>query len=178
MARIALFGGSFNPPHVAHQLACLFALETADVSEVWMVPAWKHPFEKALVAFEHRFEMCRLAALRIAGLSVSRVEADLGGDSRTLHTVKHLLAQRPGDSFTLVIGADLLAERRQWYGFSELEKLVDFCVLGRAGFDGPEPLLPAVSSTEIRERLARAEDCSRLVPRTVLAYIRTQGLYR
>jgi len=180
--RIALFGGSFNPPHIAHELACLLLLETGRCDEVWMVPVFQHPFadspNKALVAFDHRFAMCERASARIAGVRVSRVEAELGGESRTLHTVKHLIATRSQDSFALVVGADLLSERYLWYGWDELEKLVEIIVLGRVGYGGPEPLLPAVSSTDIRARISRGEDVSRLVSNDVLRYIEKERLYQ
>ena len=48
MTRVALFGGSFNPPHVAHQLVALYILETQDVDELWFVPTYAHPFGKQL----------------------------------------------------------------------------------------------------------------------------------
>jgi nicotinate-nucleotide adenylyltransferase len=189
MARIALFGGSFNPPHIAHQLACLYVRETAAVDEVWMVPTFRHPWaeghdapahpiKQELAPFDDRFEMCRRAAARLPGVTVSRVEAELGGESRTLLTVQHLRKTRPGDAFTLVVGADLVAERHLWFGYRELEQLVDFFVLGRAGHGGPPPELPAVSSTDIRAALRRGDDVSRLVSQGVLSYIRERGLYQ
>ena len=45
--RVALFGGSFNPPHVAHQLVALYVLETQPVDELWLIPCFQHPFEKS-----------------------------------------------------------------------------------------------------------------------------------
>ncbi len=51
MARVALFGGSFNPPHVAHQMVALYVLETQPVDELWFVPTYAHPFGKALVDY-------------------------------------------------------------------------------------------------------------------------------
>ena len=61
MARIALFGGSFNPPHVAHQLACLYVLETAVYDQLWMIPTARHPFAKALAPFPGRLETAHRA---------------------------------------------------------------------------------------------------------------------
>ena len=57
MARVALFGGSFNPPHVAHQMVALYVLETQPVDELWFVPTYAHPFGKALVDYDHRIAM-------------------------------------------------------------------------------------------------------------------------
>src|SRR5207247_5501171 len=99
MTRIALFGGSFNPPHIGHQMACLYVLETSSCKELWMVPTFRHPFDKALAPFEDRFEMCRRAAVRIGGCSVSLVQAEVGGQARAIQPVAPLRAEHPGHSF-------------------------------------------------------------------------------
>src|SRR4051812_6330106 len=105
--RIALFGGSFNPPHVAHQLACAYVLATArpHVDELWMVPTFKHPFDKQLAPYADRVAMCELAARPFDRVTVSRIEEELGGDSFTLRTVEELKRRHPRDQFALVIGA-------------------------------------------------------------------------
>lgn len=182
MARIAILGGSFNPPHVAHQMICLWLLATERADEVWLVPCYQHPFQKQLVPFSHRAEMCALAARSLPDgrVRVSRVEEELGGESRTLHTIEHLIAAHPEHRFQLVIGADILLEKHLWYRFDEIERLAPPIVLGRAGYPSPAgvPELPAVSSTAVRARLAAGEEVSGLVPAAVLAYLETHGLYR
>ena len=178
--RTAFFGGSFNPPHVAHQMVCLHVLETAGVDRVLWVPVGQHPFAKDLAPFEDRFEMCRLAAARFgAAAVVSRVESELPTPSRTLVTLRHLVAGSPAERFALVIGTDILPERDKWYGWGEIERLCDVIVVGRAGYPSPgvQVSLPAVNSTEIRARLARGEDVSGMVPASALGYIRAHGLY-
>jgi nicotinate-nucleotide adenylyltransferase len=184
--RIALFGGSFNPPHVAHQLVCTWALATARprLDRLWMVPTFKHPFDKQLVAFPHRVAMCERAAALFGGrVEVSRIEEELGREeaSYTLRTVKALQARHPDVDFVLVIGADLVAERVRWHGWRELETLVPFLVVGRAGVEEVDErgvTLPHVSSTDVRERLARGEPVDALVAADVVDYIRAHGLYR
>jgi nicotinate-nucleotide adenylyltransferase len=183
LVRVALFGGSFNPPHVAHQLACAYVLATARpaVGQVWMVPTFKHPFDKPLAPFGDRYEMCVRAARLFGGrVGVSRIEADLGGESYTLRTVQALKAQHPEHEFALVIGADLLAERERWHGWTTLRTLVDFIVVGRGGYgEGQAQVaLPPVSSTEIRSRAARGEPIDSFVDATVADYITERGLYR
>jgi nicotinate-nucleotide adenylyltransferase len=177
--RVALYGGSFNPPHVAHQLAALYVLETQDVDELWLVPCFKHPFDKPLEPFEDRLEMCRRAAAALGPRArVSDCEGRLGGASRTLRTVTALRAENPGVEFRLIVGADLVREVPSWYGAEELLRLVRLIVVGRAGFEGGDgPVMPAISSSEVRRRLAQGESVEALVPRSVLDYVRQRKLY-
>lgn len=187
--RVALFGGSFNPPHVAHQLAAVYVLETGPVDALWFVPTFQHPFDKPLEPFADRFRMCELAAAAVGPRAqVSDIEARLGGPSRTLRTVRQLMADHPGTSFSLVIGSDLVDETASWHGSAELRSLVPFIVVGRSGApvadagaspqQPPKLAMPAVSSTEIRAALAAGGDVGGLVPKTVLDYIASRGLYR
>ena len=178
---IALLGGSFNPPHVAHVMAAWWALATQGVREVWLLPAWRHPFGKELAPFQDRVEMCRLAVAALRGAHVCTAEAELKDDplcGKTARTLEHLVQQHPGYRFALVIGADILADTPSWYRWDRVTELARVVVIGREGYPGgAAPRLPAVSSTEIRERLARGQDVSALVPGAVLARIRERGLY-
>ncbi|HVR61105.1 MAG TPA: nicotinate-nicotinamide nucleotide adenylyltransferase, partial [Polyangia bacterium] len=106
MTRVALFGGSFNPPHVAHQMVGLYVLETALVDELWLLPCFLHAFGKPLAPFDDRFRMCERAAAALGERArVSDVERAIGQPSRTLVTVQALRAQHPRHAFSLVIGA-------------------------------------------------------------------------
>ncbi|HEX9104292.1 MAG TPA: nicotinate (nicotinamide) nucleotide adenylyltransferase [Polyangia bacterium] len=177
--RVAVYGGSFNPPHVAHQMALAYVLATARVDEVWMVPTFKHPFDKQLVAFSDRAKMCELAASPFKAVRVSRIEEELGGDSYTLRTMRALMERHSDHRFSLVIGADLVAERERWHGWPELKDLVPFIVVGRQG--SPETggiTLPAVSSTIVRRRMREGEPVDTLGATDGLDYIRARGLYR
>lgn len=179
--RVAVYGGSFNPPHVAHQMALAYVLATAHVDEVWMVPTFKHPFDKQLVAFGDRVKMCELAASPFKTVRVSRIEEELGGDSYTLRTMKALKERHPDHRFSLVIGADLVAERERWHGWPELKELVPFIVVGRQGsphVDEGGIVLPQVSSTIVRRRIREGEPVDTLIAADVLDYIRARGLYR
>src|SRR3954464_13123296 len=85
--RVALFGGSFNPPHIAHELAALYVLETALVDALWFVPAYEHAFGKPLAPFDDRMAMCELVAAALGPRArVSDVERAIGGRSLTLRT--------------------------------------------------------------------------------------------
>jgi nicotinate-nucleotide adenylyltransferase len=176
--RVAFFGGSFNPPHVAHQLVALYVLETAAVDELWLCPCAKHPFDKALAPYVHRLRMCELAAAALGPrVRVSDIEGRLGGDSRTLVTLKALRTEHPGHDFLLVVGADIEPELSLWHGAEELLRTVPRIVVGRTGFAGGGLAMPAVSSTEVRARLAAGAPVTELVPRLVEAYVRQHGLY-
>ena len=91
--RIAIFGGSFNPPHVAHVLAVVYALAVAPIDHVLIVPVYQHPFSKELAPFEDRLAMCEAAMGWIPGARVSDVERELGGESLTLRMLTHLSAE-------------------------------------------------------------------------------------
>lgn len=177
--RVAFFGGSFNPPHVAHQLLALYVLETEPVDELWLVPCWKHPFDKPLEPYADRLQMCQRA---VAGLGarakVSDIEGRLGGESRTLLTIKALRRERPECELQLVVGADVESELASWYGAEELLQTVPRIVVGRGARAGKSAVaMPAVSSTEIRRRLAAGESVAGLVSNGVAAYIRERRLY-
>jgi nicotinate-nucleotide adenylyltransferase len=180
--RVAIFGGSFNPPHVAHQMAALYVLETAPVDELWLVPAVRHAFGKNLAPFEDRLAMCRLAAAALGPrVRVSAIERDLGGESRTLRTIRRLQQDHPEHVFSLVIGADLVREVASWYGGEELQRTVPFIVVGRGGVGGAGEvpvILPAVSSSQVRAVLAGGQDARALVPGAVLDYISAHNLYK
>jgi nicotinate-nucleotide adenylyltransferase len=179
---VALLGGSFNPPHVAHVMAAWWTLATEPVKELWLLPSWRHPFAKPLAPWEDRVRMCRLAIARVRGAHVCTAEAELADDplcGKTARTLEHLAGKHPGYRFALVIGADILADTAKWYRWDRVQELARIIVVGREGYPGGgEPRLPAISSTLVRERLERGAPAGGLVPRAVLAYVADHGLYR
>jgi nicotinate-nucleotide adenylyltransferase len=178
--RVALYGGSFNPPHVAHQLAALYVLETAPVDALWFVPAFEHAFGKPLAAFEDRLAMCQLAAAALGPrVQVSDVERAIGGRSLTLRTVRRLAELHPEHVFSLVIGSDLQGDVSSWYRGDELARTIPFIVVGRPGTAGSAGIvMPDVSSSAVRAALAAGKSVDGLVPRAVLDYIMRKGLYQ
>jgi len=188
--RTALFGGSFNPPHAAHQLVALYVLETCEIDELWFVPTFAHPFHKPLVDFEHRIAMCELAVAPLGPrVRVSRAEAELAAQpgfvsSRTVELVEMLRAREPARQFHLVIGADILQETANWHRWDDLCALAPPIVVGRPGY----PLdrrhdvgvtMVDISATRVRELLAAGDaTVGSLVPHAVLRYIAGHGLYK
>ncbi len=179
---IAVFGGSFNPPHIAHVLAVAVVLARFEVERVLVVPTFRHPFAKALAPFDDRVRMCELAMNFLPRVEVSRVEEELGGDSRTLRTIEHLHEQYPDRALRFIMGADLVLESSKWYGFDKIVALAPPIVLGRVGtsYEGAPPaVLPAISSTSVRAMVGagRYDELDPLLPRAVLKYVRARGLY-
>ncbi len=181
MTTVALLGGSFNPPHIAHQMACLVALEAVGADEVWMVPTYRHVFGKALAPFSDRAAMCELCVEVFGGrASVCTVEAELGGQSRTYDTLVALKARYPDRHFRLVIGSDILAETARWHRWQDVERLGDPIVLERTGSPHARampPPLPDVSATAIRDALRAGHSTAGLLAARVDSYIRERGLY-
>ncbi|MET0592440.1 MAG: nicotinate (nicotinamide) nucleotide adenylyltransferase [Polyangiaceae bacterium] len=180
---VFLFGGSFDPPHIAHVLAVSYVLATEEVDLVAVVPCFQHPFAKELAPFADRFEMCRRAMEWLPRTEVLRVEEELGGESRTLRTVEHLHKVHPDWRLRLILGADVLLDGPRWQGFDRVTALAPPVILGRAGVatdKAPPAVLPEVSSSAIRDALrqGRAAQIAPLLPRGVLAYIEDRGLYR
>ncbi len=172
--RIAVYGGSFNPPHVAHAMVAAWLLWTDQVDEVWLVPVFRHAFEpwhgKTLAPFERRVAWCAAMAADIdPRVRVSDVERTLPTPSFTVETLRALREANPGDHFRLVVGADVLPTLPKWRDWASIAQEFEPIVVGRDGYPSPAGAVrfPEVSSTEIRERLERGEAVGALLTRSV-----------
>lgn len=178
---IVLYGGSFNPPHVLHELVCLYAMSTASVpiDQIWMVPCKEHPFGKKNIPLTHRLAMCELATRHIRNfVKVSDITASLDGPSYTFNTVLALSKQYPSYQFSVLIGSDVLPDKERWYKFQELDRLVQWIVVPRF----PTMLsgnfsLPDVSSTGIRALISQGTIPTHLLDTQVIKYIQENQLY-
>jgi nicotinate-nucleotide adenylyltransferase len=183
MPEIALFGGSFDPPHVGHLLAAAYVLATEPVDELWLVPVFAHPFGKQFQgSYALRVALCEKMSQLLPRARVSRAEEE-SGLPRTVDLLEHLHAKQPATKWALVLGTDLNAERPQWKNFPRIEELARIVTVQRAGHLEPgarslEPVLPEISSTQIRALLKQDADLSRLVPKVVLDAIHAAGAYR
>lgn len=181
MRVLAVFGGSFDPPHFGHVAACRLVAARPDVDVLLVVPTYSHPFEKRLTPFEERLALCELAFGEIPKVEVSRLEAELGGESVTVRTLEEIRRREPDAKLLLVVGADVLPDWKGWVRHEDISRMSDRLVLGRPGHPSPPgatPPLSDVSSTEVRRRLAAGAPCDDLVPPAVLDRIRARGLYR
>jgi nicotinate-nucleotide adenylyltransferase len=185
--KIAIYGGSFNPPHIGHVLAATIVLNTEDIDELWFVPTHTHMMGKKLLDYEHRLEMTRIIARSFAGrVSVSRVEQRLSTrpdfkGSLAFDMVLSIVDEWPNDKFRFVIGSDLLGHFDSWDGSHALKILSPLIVIPRENYeataDASIPVLPDISSTHVRERIRKGQDVRKLVPKEVLKYISDHHLY-
>lgn len=167
---IAVYGGSFNPPHVGHAMVASWVLWTGRADAVWLLPAAEHALDKVLPPFERRARLCDALASTLPGVEVSRIEAELPRPSYTLNTLTALAERHPEHRFRLVVGADILGETDRWHRWGDIQARFAPIVVGRGGFPAVEgaPTFPEVSSSEIRRRHRAGAPIDHLVPAAVL----------
>lgn len=168
-ANIGILGGSFDPPHLGHQLLALAALSTLPIDALWVIPCANHAFNKSLTSFEHRHRMCELAFSHLQNAHVLDIEYKLPAPSYTLHTLEAILRVRPELSLSLVMGSDLMENFGSWEGSEKIRELCTLSVFDRA------TLLPGVQSSQIRE-LLKSRDFSNLDLK-VIDYMKHEQLY-
>ncbi len=173
--RVALFGGSFNPPHIGHSAICKWLMDRNIADEVWVIPCFIHPFGKKLAPFDHRLEMCRIAFSKLnLPLSILDVERELGDESKTIRTIEHLIEQNPTVEFSLITGGDIDSEFENWHNFERIKQLIGIIRIPR----GKGSPIPNVSSTDIRARIRTGLPYKNMVDPDVAIYVITKALYR
>lgn len=198
--RIGIFGGSFDPVHQAHLALARVAIGSLQLTELRLVPVG-HAWQKSrqLADASHRVAMLQ-AALQAepfdARVVLDDVEIRRGGPSYTVETLREVHLASPAAEVYLIIGQDQYAGLHTWNGWTEIVQLATLAVAARAGqavvpsdelaaephrmVQLPLPAM-AVSSTAVREHLARGEPAASLVPAllpaTVASYIDSHHLY-
>lgn len=178
--RVGFFGGSFDPPHLAHVWLLSWALSSGELDRVLVMVCYSHPFAKGLSPFDVRLDMARDAfALFGDRVEVSDLERQWGGVSTTLLSLQRLKQTHPEDQLRLVIGSDILGEAEKWTRFDEVTRLAPPLITPRNNH-GPESLwaLPDISSTWVRQRVTAGLSIRELVPAAVADRIAKEGLYR
>jgi nicotinate-nucleotide adenylyltransferase len=183
-----LFGGTFDPIHLAHIEIAKAAIQAFELSEVFFVPAANPPHKDRafMTGYEDRFRMVELACAGMDRCKPSRLEQ--GRDrSYTVDTLRRFRREH-GDNYRLffLIGSDAFAETETWKNWKEVLELTEFIVVSRPGISYRIPedarvhpletLSLEVASTRIRTRLAKGEPTPELAP-GVRAYIEEKGLY-
>ena len=185
--RLCLFGGTFDPIHLAHLSIAEDALRRFQLDRILFIPARNPPHKNGGVSpYEDRFRMVQIACSIDSRFEASRLEEG-AGRSYTIDTVRRVRAQMAvEDSLFFLIGADAFDEIETWKDWQKLIKLTDFIVVARPGGkyrvpDGArvhrlDNLSLPVSSSEIRARLASGEATPELPP-DVRRFIEERGLY-
>ena len=118
MARIGIYGGSFNPPHIGHIQAARRAKEALGLDRLFLIPAAVAPHKQSgddTVEGKFRLEMLKLSLAAEAGLECSDLELRRAGPSYTVDTVVQLRKQYPRDSLILLMGTDMFLCFDSWW---------------------------------------------------------------
>jgi nicotinate-nucleotide adenylyltransferase len=194
--RIGLMGGTFDPIHHGHLVAAEEARWQFDLEKVLFLPTgqpWQKPV--GVSPAEDRYQMTVIATASNPAFAVSRVEIEHPGPTYTVDTLRRLRAEL-GESTRLyfITGADAVLHILTWKDRDEVLGLAEFIAATRPGYalarlsdlmpGLSERLHPmeipmlAISSTEIRARVARGAPIQYLVPDGVVRYVAERGLYR
>lgn len=198
MKKIAMFGGSFNPPHIGHlQLAQAF-VEELMLDTLLLVPVFSPPHKAAdaMASPKHRLNMCKLLEKYNPKIQVSNIEINRGGSSYTVDTLKALKKIYPDSVLHLIIGADMYMSLQSWYQPEQICSLAKVCTISRNSDDiamlenhsrflkrfGCESVIlndrvMTVSSTQVRKSVKSGESVKDLVVPEVYDYINRNGLY-
>ena len=203
--KIGVYGGTFNPPHLGHVAAARAVFELLKLDQLLLIPAGLPPHKDLPAGSptpEQRLEMTRLAADQLGlgdRVEVLDLEIHRHGKSFTADTLTALREQHPGDDFWLLMGTDMFLTLQTWHEPERVLSLAGIAAFGRTEADTEElfsvqrdylyrtypqarlftltiPGVVDVSSTELREHLARGEGGA-LLPPAVYGYILRQGLY-
>ncbi len=159
MIKIAIFGGSFDPPHKGHQAIVDRALELLDIDKIIIVPTFLNPFKSSSLASpKERLEWCSRLFGNLHNVEVSDYEIILGRATYTSETLSYF--QQKYSVEYLIIGADNLESIRKWHLFEEINQEIIWVVATRSRCDIDTSMLREyiildvavdVSSTDIRE---------------------------
>ncbi len=136
MARVGIMGGTFNPPHIGHQVCASEACDQLRLDRVVWVPAHTPPHKEVAAGApspEVRAELCRLATADDPRFEVSEIEIDRGGASYTVETLRELRRQRPDDELIFIVGADTALSLPTWREPQEVSRLAALGIAGRQG---------------------------------------------
>lgn len=197
MAKIGLFGGSFNPIHNGHINLAVNVKNALKLDKVIFVPSGTAPHKssKEYVSAEERLEMCRLALEEYNDFEISDYEIRRQRKSYTVYTVRHFKQLYPSDELFLMVGSDMLLTFDQWYEYREILGKVTLAAISRYGSDlnelykmseklnlyGNAIVVNAstvtISSTKIRKMIKNNEDLSCYLNGKVVKYIILKNLY-
>jgi len=151
---IALYGGSFDPPHIGHVRVALKALEILEIDKLIIVPAFKNPFKPSVSTDGmQRLQWLKKIFAPTPKIEISSFEIDQHRSVYTIETVRHYA--KICDKLYLIIGADNLASLHEWRDIDTLRMIATFVVATRNGISIPNdmitlPVKEEISSTDFR----------------------------
>ena len=159
--KIAIFGGSFDPPHVGHEKIAIKVLKELDINKLIVIPTFINPFKtKTLLKSETRLELLKKLFNNISNIIVSDIETNNKAPSYSINTLKKLINIYKPTKIYFIIGTDNLEHLETWEGFDEINSCVTFVQIRRAGFLNKNydkmiylDLNIDISSTELRDNL-------------------------
>lgn len=192
MSKTGIFGGTFNPPHVAHSIIAEEVREKLNLDRILFIPSGNHPLKDSISAI-HRLEMAKLAFSGNEYFEVSDIEVSKRDEKNyTVDTLTELksLTSNPVDEFYLIIGSDNLIELPKWKNPERLFELSRVVVIKRPDYESGKaekrftekalfadvPLME-ISSSEIRKKVSERKSIKYLVHPDVEKYIQSNKLY-
>jgi len=164
MNNVALFGGSFDPPHLGHEAVVKALVQLKEIDNVVIMPTFLSPFkENSFAPAKLRLRWLKEIFSSFKKVSISSFEVDKNSATPTVITVHHLL--KSYDKVYVVIGADNLVSLHKWHSYNELQSLVTFIVATRENIEIPKEFLQLkvdvnISSTQVRKKLDKNKLCS------------------
>ncbi len=155
--KIAIFGGSFDPPHIGHEQIVKLILNSLEIDLLFIVPAYLSPFKKkCLLSPKTRLNLIKKLFEDEKKVIVSDYEVNANESVPTIKTVKYLYDKYKPEKIYLIIGDDHLDTLSTWNSFDELSKSVEFVVINRHDKKTDYKSLPLkidISSSMLREHL-------------------------
>lgn len=197
MAKIGLFGGSFNPIHNGHINLAVSVKNELKLDKVIFIPSGTAPHKSSneYASAEDRLKMCRLALEDYDDFEISDYELCRQGKSYTVYTVRYFKQLYPYDELVWMVGSDMLLIFDQWYEYREILGKVTLAAISRYGSDLNElykmseklrlygkiivvnASAVTISSTKIRKMIKNNEDLSCYLNGKVVKYIMLKNLY-
>ena len=132
--QIAIFGGSFDPPHIGHQTITKKALKKLDIDLLVIVPAYLNPLKvKSFLDARTRFKLLKKLFSKKEKIEVSSYEIDQERPVYSIETIKYMIERYKPTKLYLIIGADNYKSFHLWDSYEEIEKLVTLVVVTRDG---------------------------------------------
>ena len=186
--QVGILGGNFNPVHTAHLVVADQVRQQLGLDKVLLMPEYLPPHvdAKGTIAEHHRLKMLELAIEGIEGLEIETIELERKGISYTYDTMLLLNERDPDTDYYFIIGADMVDYLPKWHRIDELVEIVQFVGVQRprykAGTSYPViwvdvPLMD-ISSSMVRDFVAKGRTPNFMLPKPVLDYIKKEGLYQ